>query len=190
MTIDPYTAQSGSGTRSTFDGFLGASSDTCIKQRDATTPGYSASHIIPENSNTPILASSPDDHLAAIFPFSFGVWINQVNGAGGTVLGAVDNVAINSTTIGNGTYPYGRYLYNVYLPGTSSQQAINYVGETGWICKLGSQHSVNPITGRNYHTDLYFTYTNNGFVPVPGGAIGGGVPGGDYCRLFNSAFPK
>lgn len=183
LPISIYTPQAGSGTRSTFDGFLGGSSDSCIPSAQRST------HIIDENSNVGI---PPSDQAGAIFPFSFGVWSNQVNGSGGAVLGAIDGVAVNSTTIGDGTFPYGRYLYNVYCSSScptaavSSAATVKYVGETGWICKLGSDHSINPITHRNYHTDLYFVYTTNGFVPVPGGAIGGGVSGADYCRLFTT----
>lgn len=180
-TINMYTPQPGSGTRATFDGFLGGSSDTCINARGTS---YASTHIVPENSNTPIIANGEQN--SAIFPFSFGVWSNGNNP--NTALGAVDGVAVSASTIGDGSFPYSRNLYNVYCSatcpnGASSTQAINYVGETGWMCKLGSQHSINPLTGRNFHTDLYFAYTTNGFVPMPGGAIGGGVQGADYCRL-------
>lgn len=180
-TIDVYTAQAGSGTRSTFDGFVGGSSDSCINNRGSA---YAGSHIIPENGNAPILANG--DQNVAIFPFSYGVWTQQ--STANTVLGAVDGVAVSDTTIGDGTFPWSRNLYNIYCSatcpgGASSAATVNYVGETGWQCKLGSQHSINPLTGRNYHTDLYFVYTTHGFVPMPGGAIGGGVGGADYCRL-------
>lgn len=183
VAISIYTPQAGSGTRSTFDGFLGGSSDSCIPAAQKAT------HIVPENSNTAIINNG--DQNSAIFPFSYGVWNNQVNGAGNTVLGAVDGVQPNQTTIGGGSFPYSRNLYNVYCSatcsgGASSPQAVNYVGEAGWQCNVGSAHSINPITGRNYHTDLYFIYTVNGFVPMPGGAIGGGASGADYCRLFTT----
>ena len=178
LAISIYTPQSGSGTRSTFDGFLGGSSDACIPALQRPT------HIVPENSNTAIINNG--DQLSAIFPFSFGVWSNQ--STPNTVLGAVDGVAAGQDTIGNGSFPYSRNLYNVYCSagcpgGASSAQTVNYVGELGWQCNVGSAHSINPITGRNYHTDLYFVYTVNGFVPMPGGPIGGGVGGADYCRL-------
>jgi ABC-type phosphate transport system substrate-binding protein len=178
-----YTAQAGSGTRSTFDGFVGGSSDSCIPSAQKAT------HIIPENSNTPITAAG--DTAGAIYPFSFGVWSNQVHGNGGALLGAVDGVTPSSSSISDLSFPWGRYLYNVYCNSScgnpnavATQATLDYVGEKGWICKIGNEHSVNPITGRNYHTDLYFTYTANGFVPIPAGTIGGGATGGDYCRLF------
>jgi len=178
VPIHVYTAQAGSGTRSTFDGFVGGSSDACVSGPD---------HIIPENANSAILANG--DQLNAIFPFSYGVWTQQ--STANTILGAVDGVAVSDTSIGDGSFPWSRNLYNVYCTascpnGASSLAAANYVGETGWICKLGSAHSINPLTGRNYHTDLYFVYTTHGFVPMPGGAIGGGVSGADYCRLTHT----
>jgi len=44
----------------------------------------------------------------------------------------------------------------------ASEQTQNYIAEKGRICKLGTDHAVNPITKRNYHTDLYFVFTSNG----------------------------
>jgi ABC-type phosphate transport system substrate-binding protein len=175
VAISIYTPQAGSGTRKTWDKFLGGDSSHCIPAP------LQATHIIPENSNTPI-----KDTTKAIFPFSFGVWTTQVNGKGGAKLAAVDNVAPSATTIGDGSFPYGRFLYNVFLPGTSSQAAVNYVGEEGWICKPSASHATNPVTGNNYRTDISNTITANGFVPEPNGVIGGGDPNSDFCRLFVS----
>src|ERR1700722_9552961 len=75
LAIDPYTPQTGSGTRSTFDNFLGGTnfSETCI---DARGTSYEDSHVIPENSNTQILANG--DQNNALFPFSYGAWSTEV----------------------------------------------------------------------------------------------------------------
>lgn len=184
VPIDPYTPQPGSGTRSTWDTFLGASSDACINARGTT---YANSHIVPENSNVSVVANG--DQVNAIFPFSFGVYSTQVKGKGGSLLGAVDKILPNATTIGNLKFPYGRYLYNVTCPTgctgavQATQATLNYVGETGWICKLATAHAVNPVTGNNYATDIQNAIKSTGFVPLPSGAIGGGATGSDYCRL-------
>ncbi len=180
--ISIYTPQSGSGTRSTWDTFLGGDSSHCIPANQLAT------HVIPENSN----ANIPNSDLKkAIFPFSYGVWITQVNGHAGAKLGAVDNVAPTATTIADGSFPYGRYLYNVYCTsacasGASSTAAVNYVGEEAWICKADANHAIDPTTGVNYRTEIANTISAFGFVPVPFGVIGGGDPNSDYCRLFTS----
>ena len=208
VTIDPYTPQPGSGTRSTFDSFLGGSSDTCINQRNNTDPGYAASHIIPENANTAIVANG--DQANAIFPFSYGVWKTQVNGAYSSLLGQVDGQVPSSKS-----FPYVRALYNVYCgptdtngnpsqcaantPGKagSSAQTVAFVGPEGWICKsatgvAGSKtltgHVVDPYspTKLNFFTEIENTIKTQGFVPLSYGLIGGGDLSSDYCRLSNT----
>jgi ABC-type phosphate transport system substrate-binding protein len=184
VAINPYTPQPGSGTRSTFDSFLGGSSDTCINKRG--TP-YAAKHIIPENANTVIKANK--DQTKAIFPFSFGIFNTQVKGIQKNwLLGAIDNVSPSQTTISNGSFPYTRDLYNVLCSACSSghqssTQTFNYVGPDGWICKNSTLHANDPVTGLNYRTEIANAITANGFVPIPFGAIGGGDLNSGYCRL-------
>jgi hypothetical protein len=179
VPISIYTPQNGSGTRKTFDAFVGGDSSHCIPVAQQST------HIIDENMNTGIPAS---DQAGAIFPFSAGVWKTQVNGKGGAVLGAIDNVYPTNSSISSGSFPYGRFLYNVTCAACttgkqSSTATTNYAGEEGWICKTTANHAVNPVTGNNFRTDIAQTIGNAGFVPVLLGTIGGGNPNSDYCRL-------
>jgi len=182
VVINPYTPQSGSGTRSTFDTFLGGSSDTCINKRPGT---YAATHIIPENANHAIAANGDTNN--AIFPFSFGIWTVQVHNLNSWTLGSIDKVSPSQTTIANGTFPYTRNLYNVVCracaAGVSDTEVFNYAGPDGWICKLSTKHGNDPVTGVNYRTEVANTIRANGFVPVPQGAIGGGDPNSGFCRL-------
>jgi ABC-type phosphate transport system substrate-binding protein len=180
VPIQIYTPQAGSGTRSTWDKFLGGDSSHCIPASQLAT------HVVPENANTLITKK-----YGAIFPFSYGVWSTQVKGRGGAVLGAVDDVAVTVSTIQDGSFPFGRFLYNVYCSsscssGASSTAAVNYVGEEGWICKPNSSHAADPTTGVNYTTEIQSAISSNGFVPLPSGVIGGGDPNSDYCRLFTT----
>jgi ABC-type phosphate transport system substrate-binding protein len=181
VALDPYTPQAGSGTRSTWDGFLGGSSDVCINARGTT---YAASHIVPENQNVSV--GNVGDQANAIFPFSYGVFSTQIKGKNGATLGAVDKVLASATTIGNLSFPYGRYLYNVFNPATMTDRATatrNYVGEEGWICKPSTSHATNPVTGNNFSTDIANAIKAAGFVPLPKATIGGGDSNQDYCRL-------
>jgi hypothetical protein len=176
-----YTPQAGSGTRSTWDGFVGGDSSHCIPSGDLDT------HVVPENDNTALFNNG--DYKRAIFPFSFGVWTLRVHGQKKAILGAIDNVAPSKDSIGDGSFPFGRFLYNVYCTascatGESSDQTVTYVGEEGWICKVEEDHANDPATGVNYRTEISSTIDAQGFVPVPFGVIGGGNPNKDYCRLF------
>lgn len=200
--ITMYTPQTGSGTRGTFDNFLGGSnfSETCIDNLGTT---YKNAHVVAENSNVSILANG--DSATAIFPFSFGVWSTQVKGKNGSLLTSIDNVAATTKTIANLTFPYGRFLFNVFCasstgacataPGAvASQATVNYVGEEGWICKPGSgtwtsdggPHTTNPVTGNNFQKDIANVIKTFGFVSNPIGTIGGGDSNKDYCRLFTT----
>jgi ABC-type phosphate transport system substrate-binding protein len=146
LTIQIYTPQSGSGTRGQFETFLGISdSSVCI-----TADGQPASHAqVPENQNTGIAAA---DKNSFIFPFSFALYSTEVNttgAAGGYQLASIDGIAVNSTTIADGTFPYGRFVYNVFCSTTAlgtcgagtghivTQKTVDYIGEEGWICKPG-----------------------------------------------------
>ena len=203
-TIDPYTPQSGSGTRGTFDNFLGGTnfSETCI---DARGTSYMQTHVVPENQNTTVATNG--DSNVAMFPFSYGIWTTQVKKHNplGSLLTSVDGVVASPTTIANLSFPYGRYLFNVFCAATNStgcdangitasQAAVNFVGEEGWICKPGSgswsadggPHAVNPTTGNNFQKDIATTIKSFGFVPNPLGVIGGGDTNKDYCRLFTT----
>jgi hypothetical protein len=182
-TIAIYTPQAGSGTRKTWDGFVGGDSSHCIPANQL------ASHVIPENENTFIFANG--DQKRAIFPFSYGVWITQIHGKKKAILGAVDNVPVNADTIGDGTFPFGRFLYNVYCDNCATGINVtpatkDYVGEEGWLCKVEADHADDPVTGANYRTEIADTITAQGFVPIPFGVIGGGDTNKDYCRLFTT----
>jgi ABC-type phosphate transport system substrate-binding protein len=205
--ITMYTPQTGSGTRSTFDNFMGGTnfSETCIDSYDTRlgTTGYQTKHVVPENQNVSI--NSNGDASTTVFPFSFGVWSTQIKGAGGSLLTSIDGITATAKTIGNLTFPYGRYLFNVFCAAavgtgcaangvTASQATINYVGEEGWICKPGTgtwasdggPHTINPVTKHNYQTDIAKAIKAFGFVPLPLQVIGGGDTKKDFCSLFTT----
>ena len=182
-TIQIYTPQAGSGTRKTWDGFVGGDSSHCIPANQQ------ASHVIPENENAYIKANGNEN--TAIFPFSYGVWTTQIHGQDKSFLGAVDNVLPTPGTIGDGTFPFGRFLYNIYCNScatgiNATAATVAYVGEEGWICEVEANHANDPTTGVNYRTEIANTITAQGFVPIPLGVIGGGDTNQDYCRLFTT----
>ncbi len=174
VPIDIFTAQPASGTRSTFDTFLGGSSSSCM------TPAQLITNQIPENANSGIPVAA---QKGAIFPFSFAVYsVSVALNPMGSVLGAIDGVAATRTTIANGTFPYDRSVYNVFNPATAKAGVAAYVGPDGWICGTLTQHS-DSVTGANFHYVVASKITAAGFVPLPLGPVGGGDPNTDYCRL-------
>jgi ABC-type phosphate transport system substrate-binding protein len=151
--IEIYTPQSGSGTRSAFEKFLGAgvNSSGCI-----VPDGQPISQAgVPENQNTGIVAA---DIPHFIFPFSYAIFHTEVNPTNTTasstfLLAAIDGVAVTAATIANSTFPYGRFIYNVFCSTTAAgtcgavpghivtQKTVDYIGEEGWICKPGTNEN-------------------------------------------------
>ena len=180
VPISIYTPQPGSGTRSTFENFLGGSSTQCIPS------GQLATHQIPENSNEGIPVS---DEAGAIFPFSWGIY--HLAPPANSQLGQVDGVTASAANIQNGSFPWIRQLYNVYCsptgiagdcPVAATANTVNYIGEHGWICKNIAEHA-DAVNGSNFHYVAASKISAAGFVPLPLGTIGSGDSGTDYCRL-------
>ena len=188
-----YTGTLGSGTRTQWDAFLGGDSSHCIPPADL------ASHTPPETDNPVILANG--DAKWAISLASLGGWTSKVKPyPDKSALGNVDGVAPNATTLLNSSFPFTRFVFNVYCNGAlaapgcglnagpSSQATLNYVNEsTGWICKPSASHAVEPYSNLNYRDLIANTITAQGFVPLPNGNIGGGVAGQSFCRLFDNS---
>ena len=165
---------------------MGGNSQTCIPSGDLV------SHTINENQNQSLFTNAHDVHNA-IYYFSYGVYqLNIVPNPDGSALGAIDGIAPTVQTIQDGSFPYNRFLYNVYCRAcTSGIQATTptkkYVSElNGWICKTASKHAVDPITGDNFATEIDNTISASGFVNIPDGPVGGGVNGVSGCRLFTT----
>ncbi len=172
--IAVYTAIPGAGTRTAWDAFLGGDSSTCIPAGEKTT------HQTVETFNPGILANG--DAKRAISLASFGTWNGKIKPyPDGSKLGKVDNVAPTKATLVNGSFPFGRFIYNVYCTaactngGAASQATLDYVGEDGWLCKNSTEHSTEPFSGKNYRTLIAQTITQGGFVPLPLGSTGGGA---------------
>jgi ABC-type phosphate transport system substrate-binding protein len=131
----------------------------------------------------------------AIYPVSVGSWTERYKKKpGGSVLGSIDGVAPTAANIQGGSFPFGRFLYNVFCAGDptkgnkcgtaspASAATVAYVGENGWLCKA-TAHAADPVTGTNYRTEITSTITKYGFSALPKGATGGGTAFNNYCRL-------
>jgi ABC-type phosphate transport system substrate-binding protein len=152
--IQIYTPQLGSGTRGQFETFLGITDSSVCITAHLQPPAH---FQVPENQNTGIAAA---DVPTFIFPFSYAIFHTEVNSTNTVatsnfLVAAVDGIAVTAATIANGTFPYGRYIYNVYCSTTAAmscgagpshlvtQKTVDYIGEEGWICKPGTNE--NPL---------------------------------------------
>ena len=172
-----YSVQAGSGTRSTFDGYLGIDSTQAIPA--ANKPGGTGpSHVIFENDASPIFANGDADN--AIYFYSIGRFTQRASGSTppqdvtGGELGQLDGVSADTAHVKDGTFPATRKLFNVYR--YPSAAVTDYIGEkTGFLCR-------SDISA-DLRTKIEQQITGEGFVPFSVGSIGGGVSGTSYCRL-------
>lgn len=184
-----YAVQAGSGTRSTFDGFLGGAKNStlCIPAQNADPTSGQPQHVIFENDATPIIKNG--DQANAIYYYSFGRY-QQTGGEGGS-LGSIDGIAPTPATLvaTSGAFPFARFLYNVIRnaqASTNASQATQaYVGPTGWICKDNTQHSLDTTTRLNYGVEVDRVIRSEGFVPLPVG--GDGLGNSTKCRIFDQS---
>jgi len=105
------------------------------------------------------------------------------------VNGVAPSAASILATTGTDVYPIDRYLYNVYSNGSNANlpeataATLNYVSEVGFICKpqtidgtatdTAANEIIDPATGVWYHTEIFNTIVDNGFIPVTAADSGG-----------------
>jgi ABC-type phosphate transport system substrate-binding protein len=95
-------------------------------------------------------------------------WVNGVQDNPANVLG------------GTTPYPITRFLYNIYSNGSNpnipvaTAATLNYVSEAGFLCKAQTTNGlpssgtqiVDPFTGLWYHTEIFDSIVNSGFIPL------------------------
>lgn len=195
-----WAAQDQSGTRATFDGFLGsgANSTNCIPNQYKDGNFANGERKIPENIASPIRdASDPAPGRAgidcadrvtfptncapfSIFYYSLGRW-NQ-SGGETSILGSINGVPPTEANVLNDSYPFSRFVYNVirndtFTSGLASNAVRNFVSANGFICRRNSQQAKNPLTGVNYGVEVENIIRQEGFFPLPEGDTGGRLAG-------------
>ncbi len=175
-----YAAQAGSGTRSAYDGFIGGSSSSQIPADKQTT------RVVTENNAQPIMDNG--EAANAIFYESYGRYQQSTPGnstqtpGAADGLGNIDGVTVNSTTISDSTFPFGRSLYNVLrYPSEATKRYLDPVD--GFLCRTDIDNVVSSISGRKLRTEINTAIEAEGFVPLAKGTVGGGRTGQSYCRL-------
>ena len=151
--IGIWTAIAASGSRATWDSFIGGSSDSCIpaayKDGDPNTPASPScpgERVIREHQaaipqNDPCLTNEAD----SIFFASVGVHNAQPGAKAASIFGNIDGFAPTEGNIQSGDFPFSRFVYNVYRQSgpapTVTPQTAGFVGTNGWICKPAAQHT-------------------------------------------------
>ena len=205
-----WAAADGSGTRATFDGFLGSgqSSTNCIPTQYKDNSLANGERRILENDATPIKNANPVDCALeiptpadinnpcapnSIFYYSVGPW--NTTGGETSILGNItvagNPVAPTEANILSDAFPFSRFMYNVvrndtFASGLASNATRNFASANGFICKAAGAHAVNPKTGNNFRTDVENVIRANGFIPLPVGPTGAGG-GNSHCRATDTA---
>ncbi len=189
--IDCYVAQAGSGTEGTWANDIvgGVAAAPCLNDEAV---GTAASHDgLFENEVsamfTPGGTWNNSDKADAIYYYSAGKYAleNVKHALPGTPaktfvgLGEINGITPDQASIqgatGDGTpgdFPVIRYLSNVYnntstgTNGLVSQQALNMVGEYGFLCKPSTNTDIDPLTGATYRSEIEATITAQGFFPI------------------------
>jgi ABC-type phosphate transport system substrate-binding protein len=206
-----WAAQDGSGTRTTFDGFLGsgASSTNCIPTQYKDNSLANGERRVFENNAEPIKDSTSVDCNAefaaaslttpascaanSIFYYSIGRW--NTSGGETSILGNItvagNPVAPTEANILSDAFPYSRYVYNAirndtFSSGLAANAVRNFVSSNGFICKSAANSATNPKTGNNFRTDVENVIRGEGFIPLPLGSTGAGG-GQSHCRATDTA---
>jgi hypothetical protein len=211
-TIKVFATQVGSGTGKDFLSKIDLSTtytnaaalQNCIAGVYKDSAPNPSDHVIFENNAKPICKQTGNGGAPAsfqkngIFPYSFARFTQNKGGVGACAgrIGRVDGVAANLTTIGNGGYPLGRYVYDYFYAPTSwdindpstwtgdnqTRAVLDYLHPTlGWLCQ--TTHAVDPVSGLNIRTAIENVMQADGFAPIASGAVGGSTfSGTSYCR--------
>jgi ABC-type phosphate transport system substrate-binding protein len=198
-TIAVWAAQNGSGTRVTYDGFVGGNSTNCIPPAQKDGNLVNGERVIFENEATPIFNASANDctPLAApcsgnsIFYYSLGRFNANppVQGTRSGVLGNINGIVPNEANVVDGTYPFSRDVFNVirnaFGSGNANQSVRDFFDGDGWMC--ASDLPNNPLTNNTpYRTEIQNIIRAEGFFPFPEAPQGeGGFPNG-HCRINDS----
>ena len=191
--INFYTAIPGSGTRSSWESFLGlpsGTSDACMAPAFKDGNQANGERVIREHYQEPVEQAVNDPAAAnegdSIYFISVGIHTVDSVARQNSLLGSVNGVAPTETTILDGSFAFGRFLFNVLrntgAAPVASEAARRFtnmsgtVGSQGWLCKPHDTHSkpvgdpgagiVNPAASQNYGALPPKILRKHGFIPL------------------------
>lgn len=158
-----YTALPGSGTRSTWEGFLGGgASDSCIPAAFKDGNQANGERVVREHQMQPVENAANDTAAAdegnSIYYMSVGLFNSKPDFRSNSLIGDVNGISPTGPNIVSGTFPFSRNLFNVIrqsVPAgngpSASAAARRFTGmltssatngqNIGWICKAEANHS-------------------------------------------------
>lgn len=172
--IEPVGLNPSSGTKATFDAYLGfdANNGTCVKKL--------TSGIYPfENDVKPVLADANINEANAIWWMSFAEFSAFPYKRGTATIVPVDGLAPSTSNISNNAYSITRQIFHVTKNSITPQGSTsNLLGPDGgkqgavrelteFLCKPAAEHTVNNYTGRTNYAELTAAYAATGFVRLP-----------------------
>jgi hypothetical protein len=201
--IRVWTVIPAAGTRASWDTFVGGNSDTCIPAAYKDGNIANGERVIREHFAAPVEeavgenCAVPTDVLCgadegnSIYPFGTGPWNTSPGQRQNSLLGSVNGVAPIGNNIIDGSFPFTRLLYNVFIQAGPSPRASeatrrftnmrNYTGpqvdqDLGWLCKPEAAHSEpvgtpgagieTPFASTDYGPQVPQTLLANGVYPL------------------------
>jgi hypothetical protein len=174
---------------------------------DVFTSAEKTQRTIPENNASPIANRLNTDGINtdlvtnSIYFYSIGKYTTALGGLDGNgdpildgnstkktgftdrllnVTGGLPATAANIALSSNG-YLYARNLFFGYL--YPSQATRNYLDPlNGFLCSTKTDEMTDPINSFNVREQIEGAILSAGFIPLPVGAVGGGLTGDSYCR--------
>ncbi|MFN0025683.1 MAG: PstS family phosphate ABC transporter substrate-binding protein [Acidimicrobiales bacterium] len=177
--IDVWGVQPGSGTFQTWNEFLGtnnsaypAGANQCVTPGDPDGVGPLTTRIIQENDAQPILNQGATVAGRSLWYMSYGPWQSNLNVRASSSIVRVNGLSPSGANIQNGSFPTGRYLYEVAvtpgdpqarIPATRVDNHKAAAGFVEWLCRDSTGHS--SATGKNYASQIQNAVNSEGFYP-------------------------
>ena len=176
QTIQPWGMNAASGTKRTFQGFLGLAdinAGGCVKKLD--------NGIFPFENDVKQLNTDPSfDANNAIWWMSFAEFKAFAYKRQDAKTWDVNGTTVSNTTVSNGSYPFTRFIWHVTKKADATADAAteNVLGASGgkggavrelteFMCKASGSHSNNLFSGLTNYQEMSNVYTATGFIRLP-----------------------
>lgn len=175
-TIHPYGMNPSSGTKATFDSFLGfdANAGSCVKKLNTGVfPFENDVKQITENGAVGVPLAD------AIWWGSYAEFKTYEYKRQSAQFMTIGGVGIGNNSISNNSYPITRYVYHVtktssVAPAAGGLSTGATAGKAGavrefteWMCKPRAAHTVSDYTGVSLFDEATNAITGSGYLRIP-----------------------
>lgn len=174
-TIQPVGMNPASGTKATFQTYLGfdPNAGACVKK--LTNGQYPF-----ENDAKPVLGDAAIDTANAIWWMSYAEWKSYPYKRQSTDFWQVDGKSLTNANVSSNTWPITRFIYHVVKKTTVDAAAgtETWTGAVGgsqggvreltrFMCSSLASHNPNDFTGLSNYDELTQIYASTGFLRIP-----------------------